>query len=179
MWYQDWESINPNISQVGTYLAQLLDFLEGEGDLDYDDVHLLGHSLGAHIAGIAGYQSSGKVGRITGMDPARPDFEAPLLKDLRDRLDSTDAKFVDVIHTCAGTVGFTRPIGHVDFYPNGGSFRQPGCPVLLTRKLWLIHFLKSADSTIWCVFRILQSRKVQWVYRRIHSLPGGISGCGV
>lgn len=132
----EWQiSIKYKYFQVGTYLAQLLGFLEREGDLNYDDVHLLGHSLGAHIAGITGYRLSGKVGRITGMDPARPDFEAPLLKDAKDRLDPTDAKFVDVIHTCAGTVGFSRPIGHVDFYPNGGSFRQPGCPFLLTRKL--------------------------------------------
>lgn len=67
------------------------------------------------------------------MDPARPDFELPFLRNPKDRLDTGDAKFVDIIHTCAGTAGFVRPIGHVDFYPNGGTFRQPGCPLLLTR----------------------------------------------
>ena len=42
-----------------------------------------------------------------------------------------DADFVDVVHTNAdllmyGGVGIGIPIGHVDFYPNGGK-RQPGC----------------------------------------------------
>ncbi|KAK2586048.1 hypothetical protein KPH14_012045 [Odynerus spinipes] len=115
--------------QVGKYIAELLDFLVLEGDLSLDNVHILGHSLGAHVAGFAGVEVSGTIGRITGMDPARPGFESPSLNDLNIRLDSRDAKFVDIIHTCAGTLGFVRSIGHVDFYPNGGTFRQPGCPV--------------------------------------------------
>ncbi|KAJ8668971.1 hypothetical protein QAD02_000230 [Eretmocerus hayati] len=120
--------------QVGDYIAQMIEFLLKEGYLtSMDQVHILGHSLGAQAAGFAGSKLSGEIGRITGMDPARPEFEAPLLRELKDRLDSSDAKFVDVIHTCAGTVGFVRPVGHVDFYPNGGSFRQPGCPILMTQ----------------------------------------------
>lgn len=99
----------------------------------FDNIHILGHSLGAHIAGFVGSNLDGKIARITGMDPARPDFEAPHLRAPKDRLDTSDAKFVDVIHTCAGTAGFVRPLGHVDFYPNGGSFRQPGCPIITTR----------------------------------------------
>lgn len=39
----------------------------------------------------------------------------------------TDAEFVDVIHSCAGILGFKNPIGHIDFYPNGGGAPQPGC----------------------------------------------------
>ncbi|KAL7305389.1 hypothetical protein TKK_0002132 [Trichogramma kaykai] len=116
---------------VAEYAAKFLEFLVAEGVCRMDKIHILGHSLGAHIAGLIGYQLQGQLGRITGMDPARPDFEAPVLKDPRDRLDWTDARFVDVVHTCAGTAGFVRPIGHADFYPNGGSFRQPGCPVFM------------------------------------------------
>ena len=43
-----------------------------------------------------------------------------------------DADFVDAIHTSAGDnilygeVGFKKPFGHVDFYPNGGT-NQPRC----------------------------------------------------
>lgn len=70
------------------------------------------------------------------MDPARPLFEAPILKDTSDRLDFSDANFVDIIHTCAGTVGFVKPIGHADFYPNGGTYRQPGCPLFITRNYY-------------------------------------------
>ena len=50
------------------------------------------------------------------------------------RLDHTDATFVDVIHTdCKGFykggLGMEQPVGHVDFYPNGGKY-QPGCSLL-------------------------------------------------
>ncbi|KAI4500537.1 hypothetical protein M0802_004499 [Mischocyttarus mexicanus] len=115
--------------QVGKYIAEMLNFLTSEAGLSLNDVHILGHSLGAHVAGFAGMEVSGTIGRITGMDPARPGFESSSLNDLRVRLDSRDAKFVDIIHTCAGTLGFIRSIGHADFYPNGGTFRQPGCPI--------------------------------------------------
>ena len=42
-------------------------------------------------------------------------------------LDDTDAEFVDVVHTCAGALGYLNNIGHADFYPNGGTPIQPGC----------------------------------------------------
>lgn len=42
-------------------------------------------------------------------------------------LTKADATFVDVIHTDGGHFGFPHPLGHVDFYPNGGRRRQPGC----------------------------------------------------
>ena len=41
-------------------------------------------------------------------------------------LSKHDAKTVEVIHTNAGTCGVDENIGHIDFYPNGGS-DQPGC----------------------------------------------------
>ena len=118
---------------MGEYLGDFLDYLKIEANLSYPDVHILGHSLGAHIAGYAGAASFGAIGRITGLDPARPAFEAPVFKGQKDRLDPTDAEYVDVIHSCAGTAGFVRAVGHADFYPNGGSFRQPGCSVLVSR----------------------------------------------
>lgn len=42
-------------------------------------------------------------------------------------LTAADAMFVDVIHTDGGNFGFPNPLGHVDFYPNGGKPIQPGC----------------------------------------------------
>ncbi|XP_058801267.1 pancreatic lipase-related protein 2-like isoform X2 [Phymastichus coffea] len=121
------------VKRVGYLASRLLEYLIMEGIANPDNIHILGHSLGAHVAGLVGSNLAGRLARITGMDPARPDFEAPLVRDPRERLDPSDAKFVDVIHTCAGTAGFVRPLGHADFYPNGGSFRQPGCPVLIAQ----------------------------------------------
>lgn len=68
------------------------------------------------------------LGRITGMDPAEPHFakaQPPV------RLDRSAAHYVDVIHTDAsafirGGLGIVDPIGHVDYFPNGGT-NQPGC----------------------------------------------------
>lgn len=42
------------------------------------------------------------------------------------KLDPTDAEFVDVIHTNALVQGKIERCGHVDFYMNGGIL-QPGC----------------------------------------------------
>uniref|UniRef100_A0A6V7JJ22 phospholipase A1 n=1 Tax=Bracon brevicornis TaxID=1563983 RepID=A0A6V7JJ22_9HYME len=119
--------------QVGKYVAKLIEFLQIQSNVSLSRVHILGHSLGAHAAGFAGASLSGNIGRITAMDPARPGFESPIYKDQKDRLDPSDAAFVDVIHTCAGTLGFSRALGHADFYPNGGTFSQPGCATINSR----------------------------------------------
>jgi pancreatic triacylglycerol lipase len=92
-----------------------------------DKVHLVGHSLGSHLCGYAGYYIQRdfklKLGRITGLDPAEPFFSdvGPLV-----RLDRTDAHYVDIIHTdaapfvAAAGLGLYDATAHVDFYPNGG-----------------------------------------------------------
>lgn len=59
----------------------------------------------------------------TGLDPALP-FFATLKPDWK--LDSTDAEFVDIIHTNSGIYGKVEATGHTDFYVNGGTF-QPRC----------------------------------------------------
>ena len=58
------------------------------------------------------------------MDPAGPSFGAD--SDLEGRLDPTDAEFVDAIHCNGGKLGSVLPVGHANFYPNGGLV-QPGC----------------------------------------------------
>lgn len=60
---------------------------------------------------------------LSGLDPALPLFT---LGNKDARLDKHDARHVEVIHTCGGYLGFSSPLGHIDFYPNGGT-RQPGC----------------------------------------------------
>lgn len=60
-------------------------------------------------------------------------------------MDSSDAEFVDVIHTDAGIFGFPTSIGHVDFYPNGGISPQPGCLISEVKR-------RSPDSLLEPVF---------------------------
>lgn len=44
----------------------------------------------------------------------------------KDKLDESDAEFVDVIHSNALVQGQVERCGHADFYMNGGIL-QPGC----------------------------------------------------
>ncbi|CAH1407427.1 unnamed protein product [Nezara viridula] len=121
----DYNRIAKKTVDVGAYTAELINFLVENGAKP-NDFHLIGHSLGAHIAGFAGASiKKGKVARITGLDPAKPGFHnVPIEK----RLNTNNAKYVDCIHTCVGTLGLTEAICTTDFYPNGGKNMQPGCP---------------------------------------------------
>lgn len=71
--------------------------------MDPNDIHLIGHSLGAHTAGYAGEKLRGNIGRITGLDPAEPYFQG---MPSHVRLDYTDAQLVDVIHTDGKSIFF-------------------------------------------------------------------------
>ncbi|XP_010176924.1 PREDICTED: pancreatic triacylglycerol lipase-like [Mesitornis unicolor] len=117
-----------NVRVVGAEIAYFVNVLMKEYAYSPADVHIIGHSLGAHVAGEAGRRRPG-IGRITGLDPAQPYFQGTPVEV---RLDKSDADFVDVIHTdSAPTIpylgfGMHTAIGHLDFYPNGGK-QMPGC----------------------------------------------------
>ncbi|XP_076044493.1 pancreatic lipase-related protein 2-like isoform X2 [Oratosquilla oratoria] len=119
-----------NTRVVALEVALLITTLKHYANLQLADVHIIGHSLGAHTAGYVGERVPG-LGRITGLDPAEPFFQhlPPMV-----RLDPSDAAFVDVIHTDSDSIfslgyGLQQPVGHLDFYPNGGR-NQPGCDTL-------------------------------------------------
>lgn len=110
---------------VGRHVGSLIDRMVAERGTNLSSVHIIGHSLGAHTSGFAGSSVRvGKVSRVTGLDPALPGF---VDSEPVNRLDPGDARFVDVIHTCAGMLGHNKNLGHADFYPNGGGPNQPGC----------------------------------------------------
>lgn len=123
-----------NTRVVARSLAFLVKTLSDAGVISPKDVHYIGHSLGGQTGGFFGQDvkmlTGQLVGRITGLDPAGPQFESRGV-----HLKPDDAVFVDVLHTStgsgwtdivAGHLGMQSSCGHVDFYPNGGR-QQPGC----------------------------------------------------
>lgn len=118
-----------NLPTVANCTAMLLDYMADNDVYDMGYYHVIGFSLGGQTAGmISNYLHSTRISRITALDPAKPCFiDAP---DTH-KVDSTDADFVDVIHTDVFARGMLSPLGHADFYVNGG-FNQPGCLQNLT-----------------------------------------------
>ncbi|XP_043593538.1 pancreatic triacylglycerol lipase-like [Bombus pyrosoma] len=112
------------VDAVAKAVGGALNILTSSG-INSKKLHVIGHSLGAQIAGALPENINFRLTRITGLDPA-----GPLFYVLNHRLTSEDADFVDIIHTDAGFYGITLRSGHVDFYPNGGHRPQPGCRLI-------------------------------------------------
>lgn len=111
-------------SVAGAALGALIDWMNSSAGLSFSKLHLIGHSLGAHVVGFAGKTvKNGRIHTIYGLDPAMPLFN---IDNPKTRLAATDAEYVETIQTNGGLKGFYSPIGKASFYPNGGK-RQPGC----------------------------------------------------
>uniref|UniRef100_A0A8C9FT69 Triacylglycerol lipase n=1 Tax=Pavo cristatus TaxID=9049 RepID=A0A8C9FT69_PAVCR len=138
-----------NIRVIGAEVAYFIETLQKLFRYSPREIHLIGHSLGAHTAGEAGRRVRG-IRRISGLDPAGPYFEGTPAEV---RLDPTDANFVDVIHSNAAHFpatgfGMYNTTGHLDFYPNGGTL-MPGCNDLLLEMkrigIWDCHHSRSHE----------------------------------
>ncbi|EDV46469.1 phospholipase A1 2 [Drosophila erecta] len=120
-----WSALNTEA--IGAYLAKSL--LQLNTSYVSKQFHLVGHSLGAQIAGSTGrnyrQMSGGKIlQRITGLDPANPCFyDGNDLEGLR----SGDARFVDIIHTNTGILGTSKRAGDADFFVQGRIPFKSGC----------------------------------------------------
>lgn len=111
------------VPEIGKILSDYIKMMYTEFNLDGTNFKLIGHSLGAHICGVAGKNLDGKISHIAGLDPAGPLFT---MENSDERLDIGDADFVGVTHTNAGFLGFAGSMGDADYYPNGGK-TQRGC----------------------------------------------------
>lgn len=112
--------VPPNVPIVAKRVAEFILFLQKANFINkLDDIYMIGHSLGAHVAGLAGRQiyleTGSKIGRITGLDPAGPLYYPPTQEK---NLMKENALFVDVIHTNSGLLGSLTNDAHVDFWRN-------------------------------------------------------------
>lgn len=71
------------------------------------------------------------------------------------RLDKSDAKYVDVVHSDIGTsnsandgFGMRQKLGHVDFYPNDGR-KQSGCEEERVYLIYLVIVFKTYFITFY------------------------------
>ncbi|KAL1467903.1 hypothetical protein MTO96_005678 [Rhipicephalus appendiculatus] len=151
-----YDSACANARVVGAELALFIRKLKEAFGADPRMMHIIGHSLGAHVAGYAGANTT-NLGRITGLDPAEPNFQK---MPPEVRLDPSDAEFVDAIHTdshpylsklwSSEGMGMWDPVGHVDFYPNGGEY-MPGCDSV--NRVWKIFthgLIKGVRDVVSC-----------------------------
>lgn len=59
-------SVVKKLNGVASYVASMIRFLEGYG-MNLRTTTIIGHSLGAHVAGIASYNQINKIHHIVGM----------------------------------------------------------------------------------------------------------------
>lgn len=86
-----------------------------DAGMNLRNVTIVGHSLGAHIAGRTAklLKTDDKIAVIIGLDPAGVGFD---FSDSTRCLSKSDADYVQVIHTDGTKFGTLEPLGHGMFY---------------------------------------------------------------
>lgn len=115
---------------TGRLTGDLIVELHKHRNITLSKFHIIGHSLGAHVAGFAGKRvkelTKSRIKWITGLDAAAPYFEVPK-QPKQNRLNEQDAEIVECLHTNGGFLGFRQPLGTLDFFANGEGPLQPNC----------------------------------------------------
>ncbi|GBP13193.1 Pancreatic triacylglycerol lipase [Eumeta japonica] len=130
------------VPSVGQFLGNFLTWLINLTGSNWNNVHLVGFSLGAHVVGNAGRQTGGRPVRVTGLDPA-----GPLWGGNSNALNGQAGTYVECIHTDGGLLGINDPICLSNFYPNGGRNAQPGCWVSTCSHSRAYEFFASSVRT--------------------------------
>ncbi|KAG5678930.1 hypothetical protein PVAND_008551 [Polypedilum vanderplanki] len=141
----DWQKYTSNffypevagaVDDVASFIVKMLIQMQ-TARYNLTTFYFIGHSLGAQLMGRIGYQLKSNynftISRITALDPAGPQFGSfndwpTSIAFIFPAVNKLNAKFVDVIHTDAGSLGDSYSVAHVDFWPNGG-FDQPLCSI--------------------------------------------------
>ena len=136
----EYSEAKEEIKTVGESIA---DYLIKKG-LDPSNIELVGHGLGAHVAGIAANKIAAhyeknyhahhrkKIDLIVGLDASGLDKKT----SLQDRLDKDDATRVVGIHTNPDSFGFgdPNPYGHLDVYVKDEKNQDSANPIKVA--LW-------------------------------------------
>ncbi|XP_029176937.1 lipase member H-like [Nylanderia fulva] len=108
---------------VGDLWNQCLTKIVAAG-LDLSLFHIIGFSLGAHIAGFAmGCNDLNKTLRITGLDPANP-----TLYPAQCYFNPSNQTGVEAVHTNMGQFGTCCSMGEQEWFVNSGHWQSSNCP---------------------------------------------------
>lgn len=102
-----YEQAVSNVPLVARQIIILLHYLTQLNNIELSEpnfmsnIHIVGHSLGAHIGAMIGRDFQGQIGRLSGLDPA-----GPILDEFQPfyRIDKQHAKLVDVYHSNMGII---------------------------------------------------------------------------
>nr|XP_017106170.2 pancreatic lipase-related protein 3 [Drosophila bipectinata] len=110
-------------AEVLEKVSKMVILLNKNFDVPLEDILLVGFAEGAHLAGGVAAKVHADLGHkplhLTALDPTSGE-------SLQHVLSPSDAEFVEVVHTDSGGEGTWETLGHVDYFPNGGT-SQPGC----------------------------------------------------
>ncbi|XP_029409339.2 phospholipase A1 VesT1.02 isoform X2 [Bactrocera dorsalis] len=117
-----------SVRLVGRIVAQFLDFLCQNKPVVRYNIIVIGHSLGAHVAGFAGrFYTLGTILAIYALDAAGPLFD---YCHPETRLCKSDATYVEDMHTGSAFLSMRESLGHASFYVNGGERQDKYAPDL-------------------------------------------------
>ncbi|CAB3239798.1 unnamed protein product [Arctia plantaginis] len=115
------------VPSVGQFLGNFLVWLINNAGGNWNNVHLVGFSLGAHVVGL---------------DPAGPQWGLNAVA-----LNRNDGQYVEAIHTNGGRYGIFDRSADADFYPNGGRLSAGGAIPVVPGNY--SHYVEGESRYIW------------------------------
>lgn len=131
--YLDWSAfakcmmIFDVVSRINPVANTTLKLLQGNSNFNAANSHFIGEGFGALVLGSVARKLK-TLNRLTALDSANffNVLNMAFKMNKVDKIQVSDAKFVDTIHTNDDALGDAAIKGHVNFYPSGGK-KQPGC----------------------------------------------------